>query len=110
MKAELGNSLCKLLELRGGALGDEEKRSYEIFVQARGDIDEEELKRVTFLRKLGKNARYSAEADGTRIMVQAPQTLQQMRVAVSGKLNAAGWKATVKEVSAEAFQQSLAAG
>jgi len=99
-------------KLKAGALeaGGEEKRYYEIFVQTRGDSDKEELARVAFLRKLGENARYSAEANGTRIMVQAPRTLQQMRVAVSGKLTATGWKATVKEVSAEVVSQSSAAG
>ena len=71
--------------------------------------DMAQIRRVAFVRKLGERAQLRASDGQLYMFLQAPQTLQQMRMAVSGKLNALGFQARICQVSEEDFAQQLVA-
>ena len=73
------------------------------------DVEFAQLSRVAFVKKLGKRAQLRAVDGQIHMFLRAPQTIQQMRTAVSGKLKAQGYDARVSQVSAEEFARQLAA-
>ena len=73
------------------------------------EVDMARLRHVTFVRKLGESAQFRAADGQLQLFLRAPQTLQQMRMAVSGKINQLGFGARVSQVSEEEFAQLFAA-
>ena len=73
------------------------------------EMDMAQLRRVAFVRKLGEHAQLRTADGQLHLFLRARQTLQQMRVAVSGKLNPLGFRASVCQLSEDDFAQQLAA-
>ena len=74
------------------------------------EVDEALLRKVAFLRKLGPECMHFRNfARELHVFIRAPHSLQQMRQAVSGKINTAqGFSARVRRVdTAEEFAQLL---
>ena len=73
------------------------------------DEDEAKLRGVAFVKKLGQSAQFRVISGQLHLFLRAPQTLQQMRTAVSGKLKPLGFVCRLSQVSEEEFAQQLAA-